>query len=34
MIRIFFILAVMFWRALAYRNNHRDFGPPKIEASR
>ncbi len=34
MIRNFFIVAVMFWLALAYQNNHRDFGPPRIEAGR
>jgi hypothetical protein len=34
MIRNFFILAVMFWLALAYQNNHRDLGSPGIEASR
>jgi hypothetical protein len=27
-------VAVMFWLALAYQNNHRDFGPAKIEAVR
>ena len=26
------ILAAMFWLALAYQNNHRDFGPVKIVA--
>jgi hypothetical protein len=31
-IRNFFIVAVMFWSALAYQNNHRDFGPAKIVA--
>jgi hypothetical protein len=33
-IRNFFIVAVMFWLALACQNNHRDFGSPRIEASR
>jgi len=28
--RKFVIVAVMFWLALAYQNNHRDFGPAKI----
>jgi len=28
------ILAAMFWLALAYQNNHRDFGGRKIEAVR
>ena len=32
--RNFVIVAVMFWLALAYQNNHRDFGPAKIEAVR
>jgi hypothetical protein len=32
--RKFFIVAVMFWLALAYQNNHRDFGPLRVEASR
>jgi hypothetical protein len=31
--RQFVIVAVMFWLALAYQNNHRDFGP-KVEAVR
>jgi hypothetical protein len=30
----FFIVAVMFWLALACQNNHRDFGPARIEANR
>ena len=32
--RKFVTVAVMFWLALAYQNNHRDFGPAKIEAVR
>ena len=32
--RKFVIVAVMFWLALAYQNNHRDFGGVKIEAVR
>ena len=29
--RKFIIVAVMFWLAFAYQNNHRDFGAVKIE---
>lgn len=32
--RGFLIVAVMFWLALSYQNNHRDFGPARIEAVR
>ena len=32
--RGFIIVAVMFWLALSYQNNHRDFGGAKIEAVR
>ena len=32
--RKFVIVAVMFWLAFAYQNNHRDFGAVKIEAVR
>lgn len=32
--RKFVIVAVMFWLALAYQNNHRDFGPVKVETVR
>ena len=32
--REFVIVAVMFWLALAYQNNHRDFGAAKVEAVR
>jgi hypothetical protein len=32
--RKFVIVAVMFWLALAYQNNHRDFGPARTEAVR
>jgi len=31
-IRNFFIVALMFWSALAFQNTHRDFGPVKIVA--
>ena len=27
------IIAVMFWAAFSYQNNHRDFGP-KVEVTR
>ena len=33
-IRGFIIVAVMFWLALSYQNNHRDFGPAKVETVR
>jgi hypothetical protein len=33
-IRKFLIVAVMFWLAISYQNNHRDFGPAKVEAIR
>lgn len=32
--RGFLIVAVMFWLALSYQNNHRDFDPARIEAAR
>ena len=32
--RGFIIVAVMFWLALSYQNNHRDFGPAKVETVR
>ena len=32
--RKFVIVAVMFWLALAYQSNHRDFGGVKIQAVR
>jgi hypothetical protein len=32
--RKFVIVAVMFWLALAYQNNHRHFGGTKVEAVR
>ena len=32
--RKFVIVAVMFWLALSYQNNHRDFGLAKVEAVR
>lgn len=31
--RNFLIVALMFWVALSYQNNHRDFGP-KVEIAR
>jgi hypothetical protein len=33
-VRKLIIVAVMFCLALAYQNNHRDFGPARIEAVR
>lgn len=30
--RKFLIVAVMFWLALSYQNNHRDFGGTRVEA--
>jgi hypothetical protein len=33
-IRGFIIVAVMFWLALSYQSNHRDFGPAKVETVR
>jgi hypothetical protein len=27
--RNFFIIAVMFWAAFSYQNDHRDFGPKR-----
>jgi len=33
-IRNFFIVAVMFWAAFTYQNNHRDFGPARVEVTR
>lgn len=32
--RKYVVLAVMLWLALAYQNNHRDFGGRRIEAVR
>jgi len=32
--RNFFIVAVMFWLALAFQNNRRDLGSARIEASK
>ena len=32
--RNFFIVAVMFWLALACQNSHRDFGGTKAETAR
>ena len=32
--RGFIIVAVMFWLALSYQNNHRDFGQAKVETVR
>jgi hypothetical protein len=32
--RGFIIVAVMFWLALSCQNNHRDFGPAKVETAR
>jgi hypothetical protein len=33
-IRKIVIVAVMVWLALAYQNNHRDFGPARVGAVR
>ncbi|MGY2903220.1 hypothetical protein ACVWVY_002241 [Bradyrhizobium sp. URHC0002] len=32
--RGFIIVAVMLWLALSWQNNHRDFGPAKVETVR
>lgn len=33
-IRKFVVVPVMVWLALAYQNNHRDFGPARVGSVR